>query len=1463
MSQSSRLPVSKNRSPPMSLEVSGGNSGSKVKDRRKVKAKAADGGGASGSRNKLFSKKKATPKRTQREDGAGSKSPSDKSQDPSPSTPSPQQEWGGEGGGGGSPQSQPDEDVHQQQQQQQQQEVVLDQSPSSPSESDDAPQSSSPLHQPRPQPQPQPQAQPEPELPHPQPSPQPQRHEAVVVAATSSLLSSSPPPPQASQPPPHADDLSSSDPSSDREESLYSGHLHRKARQGRAAPVRTSESDGEATSPDDGAGGGRRVGPRRHTVGGAQIRDQMEQREVDNERKREAFYELLATRYPQYADKITGMATHHPTTAAERNPRPREPQRRRTTVVTYNPQSSRLLDSDDAGTMSDVEPSTFQRGGMARASLPIVRSASSSLERPIGLVFLVFGEETKKSLLPNEITSLDTVRALFVRAFPEKLSMEFLDSPKRKIYILEAATNIFFQLEDLRDIQDRTVLKIHECDSEEPQRVKSLPESRGRLQQVPVSSRPSSRQGYAPDAAAAALYREEMAKVQSLPVGQNYQEMMHKERAQWEMEQEYIQQRRSRSRSQTPELAERPRSLSTGAPRNRYSHSPERMSTPERAPQPLNPIPENPRLLANGFRQAALNGSHYEVLPGSRSHQSHPGGHPQGHPHLAHPGRVLSPPPPVGQPIYESVYQTAGGYHHPQSYISHSMRTAQPQGPQRATGPPPPDMRGGGRNDPASRHSLAFAAMSNPIYESFPQRSQSYRATHERDVMPPRPQSTTPHDMNRMERMEAQIASLAAWVHHVHASPTESARRGPGSSRKDEGDGSISSSHGLSDIPASYSLRQPVVTVEMREKMNDMHFRLKELRVELQGLKRMEQLHQEAMRDAISDTLFKIKKAMSGSGKAEDIYGELRQLTRHSSAEAYLRDKTRVEQDLRGLETRVDGLKEDVLTRRCPVNVSNIEGQAVQLGHVTKSLADLKSRCPKIHEALKDRSESEGQDFNNEQFLRDEPAYIEAALKRCRTLTSSLVTLKRIASSQDTSSSPAPPVAVETKAGDEEDTMAILEHLRALVPDYDFKVHTTEPAASHRSMPQTSIRSEMEPRQTTVTAERVDSVRCEPPQVPAKPARLLSASEIKQMGAATGSGSVLSASSSSAHTVTVTSQITDHNDNAIPADRTSARSAFFSSMQSPPTSPVSSSDSGKSSSKPPTTTKAVSSGPSSLSPSVSSSASSLTSPAHSKAVPGVYYQAVSPTRTRSAFSSIPLPNRPDKDDSSKGKKVPPPPPPRTSSAKLYGVSPNGGVAGRRDSGDKSPDARKKDSSLSVYQASSPTSPGASGPKGQRAMNKFQKDIAAGIYANLNRPDLQHQKMVPDRLISNMPQPPPAAVVTNSQDPQEEGELSGSESTGSSTSLDSQQGMVTLMRANSSAAASARGPKPNPPQRHSSLSSRSSISEEPASKTKTQMLQERVKKSQESGSRRGSSGGGASSSSSQVNGVDSTGNGHKT
>jgi hypothetical protein len=54
-------------------------------------------------------------------------------------------------------------------------------------------------------------------------------------------------------------------------------------------------------------------------------------------------------------------------------------------------------------------------------------------------------------------------------------------------------------------------------------------------------------------------------------------------------------------------------------------------------------------------------------------------------------------------------------------------------------------------------------------------------------------------------------------------------------------------------------MRQGAVTPDMREKINDLQCRLHELRVELQGVRRMEQLNQEAMREAFAESMHKLK----------------------------------------------------------------------------------------------------------------------------------------------------------------------------------------------------------------------------------------------------------------------------------------------------------------------------------------------------------------------------------------------------------------------------------------------------------------------------------------------------------------------------------------------------------------------------------------------------------------------------
>lgn len=129
------------------------------------------------------------------------------------------------------------------------------------------------------------------------------------------------------------------------------------------------------------------------------------------------------------------------------------------------------LFDDDPGIMSEIETSAtgFRRGNKIRSSLPIVRTPSKSQDRSLGLVFLQFRTETKRALLPNEITSIDTVKALFVRSFPRQLTMEYLDHLSVRIYIHDPSKDMFYELEDLRDVKDRCILRIYEQGVNGPQ----------------------------------------------------------------------------------------------------------------------------------------------------------------------------------------------------------------------------------------------------------------------------------------------------------------------------------------------------------------------------------------------------------------------------------------------------------------------------------------------------------------------------------------------------------------------------------------------------------------------------------------------------------------------------------------------------------------------------------------------------------------------------------------------------------------------------------------------------------------------------------------------------------------------------------------------------------------------------------------------------------------------------------
>lgn len=56
---------------------------------------------------------------------------------------------------------------------------------------------------------------------------------------------------------------------------------------------------------------------------------------------------------------------------------------------------------------------------------------------------------------------METLHALIVHMFPQKLTASMLKSPNTAILIKDEARNVFYELEDVRDIQDRSIIKIY------------------------------------------------------------------------------------------------------------------------------------------------------------------------------------------------------------------------------------------------------------------------------------------------------------------------------------------------------------------------------------------------------------------------------------------------------------------------------------------------------------------------------------------------------------------------------------------------------------------------------------------------------------------------------------------------------------------------------------------------------------------------------------------------------------------------------------------------------------------------------------------------------------------------------------------------------------------------------------------------------------------------------------------
>lgn len=630
----------------------------------------------------------------------------------------------------------------------------------------------------------------------------------------------------------------------------------------------------------------------------------------------------------------------------------------------YGIPSNAMLFDDDPGIMSEVETSStgFRRGGKQRSSLPVVRTPSKTLERPLGLVFLQYRNETKRALLPNEITSIDTVKALFVRSFPKQLTMEYLDSPNVKIYIHDSSKDMFYELEDLRshlrEIRDRSVLRLFESADVSgglPMAGIGIAGTVGHFEDPSYFSEPEFDSEYQhqhihKSKGSSNKVPYYMGSTASLPRGAGL------------------------LRSYTPVTSISSDRLKP-LPTDGYMSSPERSSRYE-----------DPYYTQYSVRSGSITPvideevSDTELLDDSYSLYGVklPPGAPAGRP----PRMPFVPP---AAPVYETRLRVENM----ERQLANLTGLVQKALTQPAAHIP--TIRETYRDDLYLRND----SKTPKLGKSGCHKSVSFEKSVSFSDEPP--------DMNSPKQHSPQ--------HTADTKPTKPAIKSSTlprtSSQERDRLKPAPPPKPASLSPAQYDgrniYRDLQLTPEMYNQLRGLQKKAKDLRAEVRNLRRMSQAQAHTVRETIRDTFIKIRAMLMAGGEQLWQAGNDQERIRLSRDEdLYKQEMLRLEKDLSDLESTVEELRGNVINRKTRVNMSDVENMALTLSKSSKTVADLKLRFPSLQDNMREfLSTQMDKVMREEKFLKDEPERLETALRRCKKLTGTLVTLKRLASVQE------------------------------------------------------------------------------------------------------------------------------------------------------------------------------------------------------------------------------------------------------------------------------------------------------------------------------------------------------------------------------------------------------------------------------------------------------------------------------
>uniref|UniRef100_A0A4W3GSY6 KIAA1217 n=1 Tax=Callorhinchus milii TaxID=7868 RepID=A0A4W3GSY6_CALMI len=732
--------------------------------------------------------------------------------------------------------------------------------------------------------------------------------------------------------------------------------------------------------------------PRRHTVGGARSsKEALGMQPSEMERKREAFLEHLKQKYPHHATAIMGQQER----LKEQS---RSPKHLRSPQAALTDQSEHLsvASADSFEAMADSEiPNNFNRGTRFRTSLPVVRSTNQTKDRSLGVLYLQYGDEIKKIAMPNEITTMDTVHALFVGAFHQQLTMKVLESQNVAVYIKDEARNVYYELSDLRSIQDRALLKVYHKD---PAHISFSHSSRA----VNGDLRMQREVMYATKDAPHSFRHQVPGPGPFIHGPPNSPPLAHS----MPPSPSRIPYNGGRAIAM-PGSATVPRDILSSVPPSRSISPSHPGAILERRDVKPDEDLSNKNLAL--FRNEGLYADPYMFHDGRMSiaspHSGIPGDIPD---HVAfhrpsvRPGNMYPNSPVQSDMMEQSMYRMKSRKY-TDTYIPTVGSKTPPPSPQKMIDVRMMELHGANSHmahtiqpDRSSPVRLMRKDSGPPaLLETIIPKSRSNAPSPSiSDVVPFSAEklmsgfvassaANDPETRARMIAMEKQIASLTGLVQ----SALFKGGNGNGTTNATAAKYSEINLESLSDvIQISTTCTHQLQVFELRRNVQD-------LRQQLQQLRFLQLQNQEMLKGMLKKAESEINSRVSEALKRMEDPLQRQRMLVEEERQKYLTEEEKIIQQLCGLEISIEELKKDCTSAQQKVTLKDVEEGAVALRHVGESLAGLKGNFPPLQNKMRAVLRVEVEAVK---FLKEEPHKLESLLKRVKSMTDLLTGLRRL-----------------------------------------------------------------------------------------------------------------------------------------------------------------------------------------------------------------------------------------------------------------------------------------------------------------------------------------------------------------------------------------------------------------------------------------------------------------------------------